>query len=37
MECRGGVTLFKAKTGNALRFVGFVFVLMVDKTFGELF
>lgn len=29
-------TVFKVRTGNALRFVGFGFGLMIDKTFGEL-
>lgn len=32
----GNATLFEVKTGNAFRFVGFVFVLVADKTFWEL-
>lgn len=36
--CRIGScdTVFKVRTGNALRFVGFDFGLMIDKTFWEL-
>lgn len=30
------MTLFKVKTGNVFIFVGFVFVLVADRTFWEL-